>query len=71
MPRYEKFPEKSLQALLSWNLTWDGVKLAEGEEEDAPEWRGFQDEVDLRLGAIKQLIERKRKRERNTQKSTK
>ena len=37
---------------------------SEGEEgEDAPEQRGFQDEVDFRLGAIEQLTERKKERE--------
>ena len=42
------------------------------EEEDAPERRGFQDRVDLRLSAIEQTNARKRKeeRERETQKST-
>ena len=34
------------------------------EEEDALERRGFQDEVDLRLGAIEQTNARKRERER-------
>ena len=34
------------------------------EEEDAPERRGFQDGVDLRLGAIEQTNARKRERER-------
>ena len=45
------------------------------EEEDALEQRGFQDGVDLRLGAIEQTNTRKREgereRERDTQKSTK
>ena len=38
------------------------------EEEDAPERRGFQDRVDLRLGAIKQtnVRGRERKKERET-----
>ena len=39
---------------------WDGVGSEREEEEDAPEWRGFQDEVDFLLGAIKQLTERER-----------
>ena len=45
---------------------------SEGEKEDAPERRGFWDEVDLRLGAIKQTkaIKRERGRERDNQKST-
>ena len=34
------------------------------EEEDAPERRGFQDGVDLRLGAIKQTNVREREKER-------
>ena len=34
------------------------------EEEDAPKQRGFQDGVDLHLGAIKQTNARKRERER-------
>ena len=34
------------------------------EEEDAPKQRGFQDVVDLYLGAIKQTDTRKRERER-------
>ena len=34
------------------------------EEEDASERRGFQDEVDLRLGAIEQTNARLRERER-------
>ena len=38
------------------------------EEEDALERRGFQDGVDLHLGAIEQTNARKRKGERNTQK---
>ena len=48
---------------------------SKGEEDDAPERRGFQDGVDLHLGAIEQANarerERERERERNTQKSTK
>ena len=52
MSHREKFFEKSFWDLSSWNQTWDGVELAGGEEEDAPERRGFQDGVDLRLGAI-------------------
>ena len=49
-----------------------GCKINRGEEKDALKRRGFRDGVDLHLGAIEQLIERKRERERkNTQKSTK
>ena len=48
----------------------EGVGL---EEEDAPERRGFWDEVDFRLGSMKQLTERKRERgrQRDMKKSTK
>ena len=68
MPHREKFSEKSLRTLSSQNLTWDGVG-SEGEEgEDAPEQRGFQDGVDFRLGAIEQLTERKKERERQAEK---
>ena len=63
MPRYEKFSEKSLWALSSRNLTWDGVGSEGEEEEDAPERRGFRDEVNFGLGAIEQLM-RERERER-------
>ena len=38
--------------------------LEREEEEDAPKQRGFQDGVDLHLGAIKQTNARKRERER-------
>ena len=37
-----------------------------GEEKDALERRGFRDGMDFRLGAIEQLTERKRERERKT-----
>ena len=42
------------------------------EEEEAPERRGFQDRVDLHLGAMKQLTQKKRDRgrEKDNQKST-
>ena len=49
MPCLEKFSEKSLWALSSWNQTEEGVG---SKEEDAPKRRWFWDEVDLRLGAI-------------------
>ena len=49
MPRLQKFSKKSFRAFSSWNRIEEGVGL---EEEDAPERRGFWDEVDLRLGAI-------------------
>ena len=63
MPRLEKFSEKSFQALSSRNRTEEGVG---SEEEDAPERRGFLDEVDLYLGAIEQTNRRKQ-REREKQ----
>ena len=53
---------KSNLAFSSRNLTWEGVES----EEDTPEQRGFWDGVDFRLGAIEQLIERKREGERET-----
>ena len=69
MPRREKFSEKSLQALSSWNRMWDGVELAREEEEDASERKGFQDEVDFRLGAIEQLTkERERRKKKHAEK---
>ena len=71
MPRREKFSKKSDLAFSSRNRTWEGVGLEGAEEEDAPEWRGFQDEVDLRLGAMTQLMkegEKERKRERKSEK---
>ena len=69
MSHREKFSKKSLRTLSSQNLTWDGVG-SEGEEgEDAPEQRGFQDEVDFRLGAIEQLMkEKEREREKHAEK---
>ena len=45
-------------------LDMGGCKISRGEEKDALKRRGFRDGVDLHLGAIKQLIERKRERER-------
>ena len=61
MPRLEKFFEKSFRALSSWNRTEEGVG---SEEEDALERRGFWDGVDFRLGAMMQLTERKREKEK-------
>ena len=61
MPRLEKFSEKSFRTLSSRNHTWEGVG---SEEEDAPEWKGFWDGVDLHLGAITQTISREREREK-------
>ena len=69
MPRREKFSEKSLRALSSWNRMCDGAGLVGGEEENASERRGFRDGVDFFLGAIEQLTkERKREREGQTEK---
>ena len=49
MPRLEKFSENALKASLSRNRTLEG----EGsEDEEAPERKGFQAGVDLRLGVI-------------------
>ena len=53
MPRREKFSKKSLRALSSWNLTWDGVESAGGKEEDAPEQTIFQEEKTKDMNAIK------------------
>ena len=67
MSRWEKFSEKSVQALSSWNRTWEGVES----EVDALERRRFWDRVDLFfLGAIEQTnwIEREGERERQEKK---
>ena len=56
MPRREKFSKKSDLAFSSRNQTWEGVGSYGEEEEDAPERRGFQDEIDLRLDAMTQLM---------------
>ena len=49
MPRLEKFSENALKASSSRNQTLEG----EGsEDEEAPERKGFQAGVDLRLDAI-------------------
>ena len=49
MPRLEKFSENALKASSSRNRTLEGE---DEEDEEASERRGFQAEVDLRLGAI-------------------
>ena len=49
MPRLEKFSENSLKASSSRNRTVEGEGLV---DEEAPEQRGFQVGVDLRLGVI-------------------
>ena len=49
MPRLEKFSENALRASSSRNRT---VKGEGSEDEEAPERKGFQAGVDLRLGAI-------------------
>ena len=53
-------------------VRWSAIR-GEEEEEDALEWRGFQDGVDLCLGVIEQTNAREKKgeRERDMQKSTK
>ena len=63
MPHLQKFSEKSFWVLSSRNRTEEGVGL---EEENAPKRRGFQDGVELRLGAIKQTNARRREREKET-----
>ena len=64
MPRHEKLSKKSLQAISSQNLMREGVGSEGEEKEDALEWRGFRDRVNLHLGAIEQTNKRKRERER-------
>ena len=65
---HEKFSKKFVRAFSSWNWTWEGLELVEGEEDAAPEQRGFLDEVDLYLGAIEQTNRRKqREREKQTE----
>ena len=49
MPRLEKFSKKFVLPFSSRNWTEKGVG---SEEVDALKHRGFQNEVDLRLGAI-------------------
>ena len=49
MPRLEKFFENALKASSSWNRTVEGEGSV---DEKAPERRGFQAGVDLRLGVI-------------------
>ena len=68
MPRRKKFSKKSLWASSSQNWTWDGVESMRVEEEDALEWRGFQDEVDFRLGAIEQLTKERKREKGQTEK---
>ena len=61
MSRREKFSEKALRASSSQNRIWKGVG---SEDEDAPEWRGFWDKVDLHFGAIDTTNVNKKERER-------
>ena len=49
MPHLEKFFENALKASSSWNRTLEGEGSV---DEEAPERRGFQVGLDLRLGAI-------------------
>ena len=69
MPRLEKFFENALKASSSRNQTLEG----EGsEDEEAPERKGFQVGVDLRLDAIDTTNvnrNRGRKREEQSEKS--
>ena len=68
MPRLEKFSKNALKASSSWNQTLEG----EGsEDEEAPERRGFQAGVDLRLGAIDTTNVNKKKREKKKRQSEK
>ena len=61
-PHLEKFSENALWASSSRNRR---ERRPESEDEEAPEWRGFQVGVDLRLGAIDTTnINRNRGRER-------
>ena len=58
MPHFWKFSRKSCWAFPSWNRTW---RRGVGRSEEDPKPRGFQARVDLRLGAMCSLSERKRK----------
>ena len=49
MLHLENFSENALWASSSRNRRERGAEL---EDEEAPEWKGFRAEVDLRLGAI-------------------
>ena len=49
MLRLEKFSENDLKASSLWNRTLEGEGSV---DEEAPERKGFQAGVDLRLGAI-------------------
>ena len=49
MPHLEKFSENALKASSSQNRTLEGKGSV---DKEAPERRGFQARVDLRLGAI-------------------
>ena len=63
-PHLEKFSKNALWASLSRNRRERG---AESENEEAPEWKGFQVRVDLCLGAIDMInVNRKKGRERRT-----
>ena len=69
MPRLKKFYENALKASSSRTWTLEGK---ESVEEEAPEWRGFQAGVDLRLGAIDTTNVNKfrgRRREEQSEKS--
>ena len=69
-PRLEKFSKNALLASSSRNQRERGAEL---KDKEAPEWRGFQAGMDLRLGAIDTTnVNRKKGRERkDNQKSLK
>ena len=61
-PRFWKFSRKSYWAFPSWNRTW---RRGAGSEEEDLEPRGFQDGVDLHLGAMCSLSKRERERKKH------
>ena len=60
----EKFSKNALWVSSSWNRREIGAEL---EDEEAPERRGFQVGVDLRLSAIDMTNVNKKERERERQ----
>ena len=64
MLRRENFSEKAFQASLSRNQICEGVG---SEDDDALEWRGFWDGVDLRLAAIDMTNVNRKEKEREKQ----
>ena len=55
MSHHEMFSKKSDLAFSSQNQTLEEVGSDGEEEEEAPEQKGFRDEVDLCLGAMMKL----------------